>query len=203
MPGIEYEYRPIELWPGPLTRNRKRAPFRASYSATLDLLERELRFLGATQVVLQVALGIDDIRLDGRPRAGSKPTHPGIILSFGSRHGPLSYPCDRFDSWEDNLRAIALSLEHLRAVDRYGVTRRGEQYRGWSQLPPPVVTPPPMTVERAMRVLGAVANGTPITRDNLQAAYHRAALATHPDRGGRREDFEEARRAYELLEKAL
>jgi hypothetical protein len=34
------------------------------------------------------------------------------------------------------LRAIALSLEHLRAVDRYGVTtEEKEQYTGWLCLP--------------------------------------------------------------------
>jgi len=33
------------------------------------------------------------------------------------------------------MRAIALSLQALRAVDRYGVARRAEQYRGWKQLP--------------------------------------------------------------------
>jgi len=45
-------------------------------------------------------------------------------------------PCDSFRDWEANLRAIALSLEHLRAVDRYGVTtEEEEQYTGWLRLP--------------------------------------------------------------------
>ena len=30
-----------------------------------------------------------------------------------------------------NLRSIALGLKALRAVDRYGVSRRGEQYAGF------------------------------------------------------------------------
>jgi hypothetical protein len=37
--------------------------------------------------------------------------------------------------WQANVRAIALALEALRAVDRYGVTKRGEQYQGWTALP--------------------------------------------------------------------
>lgn len=44
------------------------------------------------------------------------------------RRGHLSYPCDTFTTLQDNLRVIALALEALRMVDRYGVTRRGEQY---------------------------------------------------------------------------
>jgi len=45
-------------------------------------------------------------------------------------------PCDSFKDWEANLRAIALSLERLRAADRYGVTtEEKEQYIGWLRLP--------------------------------------------------------------------
>lgn len=118
-------FRPIQSWPGALTKIRRRAQFKAGYTATLGLLDRELQYLAAKDVVLQVALRDEDIRLDGAPRANAKPaSHPGVILSFDSKHGPLSYPCDTFADWEDNLRAIALSLEHLRAVDRYGVTKR-------------------------------------------------------------------------------
>src|SRR5947208_1880483 len=82
----------------------------------------------------QFAVTESDIRLDGRPRARAVASHPGVVLAFDSRHGPLKYAVDTFDRWQDNLRAIALGLEHLRAVDRYGVTRRGEQYTGWRQI---------------------------------------------------------------------
>ncbi len=45
-------------------------------------------------------------------------------------------PCDRYLDWEANLRAIALTLERLRSVERYGiVTEQQEQYTGWLRLP--------------------------------------------------------------------
>lgn len=45
-------------------------------------------------------------------------------------------PCDKYNDWEANLRAIALTLEHLRAVERYGATtEKQEQYTGWLRLP--------------------------------------------------------------------
>jgi len=119
---MEVRFRPISTWPVAATARRKRARFRAGYSDTLQLLDRELRFLRAHRL----ALAEDDIRLDGMPRSQAKPSHPGVVLSFDSAYGPLSYPCDTFAQWEDNLRAIALGLEHLRAVDRFGVTKRGE-----------------------------------------------------------------------------
>lgn len=66
-------FRPLTLWPGKQTTGRKRASFRAGYNATLQLLDTELRHLRAQNVVLQVALMEDDIRLDGAPRANANP----------------------------------------------------------------------------------------------------------------------------------
>ena len=203
-----------------MTRHRQRSRFRANYADTLSLLDRELRMLGAKRVVLQVAFNEGDIRHDGRPRANSRPAHPGVILSFESRHGPLSYPCDRYDNWEDNLRGIALSLEHLRAVDRYGVTRRGEQYRGWAALPPPNITPPQMTLEDAARFVAVHAAALQHINDavlRLKAGevgaisilleravfdelYRLAARHCHPDTGGSIEMFERLQQAKQALE---
>lgn len=127
--------RPIEQWPGTLTRHRNSSPFRSSLSATMELLERELRQLSARQIVLQLAISEQDIRLDGLPYARARAEHPGVILAFESRHGPLQFAVDQFHTWSDNLRAIALGMEALRKVDRYGITRNAEQYTGWKQLP--------------------------------------------------------------------
>ncbi len=137
---MEYQFRSIEHWPGPKTNagvRRSRWTFKASWSDTVDLLERELRFLGAKNVVIQAFVPADQIRLDGMLRAGATPSEPGVILSFDSKHGPLSYPCDSCLFWKHNVRSIALALEALRSVDRYGVTRRAEQYKGWAKLPAP------------------------------------------------------------------
>lgn len=197
---MDFQFRPIEKWPGTLTEKRKRAVFKAGYGQTLDLLERELRHLEARGIVLQVALQIGDIRLDGRPRAGSKASHPGTILAFDSRFGPLSYPCDTYTHWEDNIRAIALSLEHLRAVDRYGVTRRGEQYTGWAQIAGPKNGK--MSREDALRFLGAHADMPLDELSNpvlIPSAYRQAALKLHPDRGGDVAEFQRLQEAKDVL----
>ena len=129
----DFTFRPIERWLGPETIRRRRSTFRSGYTQTMNLLDRELRHLRAARVVIQLALSEADIRLDGLPRASARPTHPGVILAFHSNQHDidLQYAVDAFDRWEDNLRAIALGLEALRKVDRYGVTKHGEQYRGW------------------------------------------------------------------------
>lgn len=99
---------PLESWPGPKARVRHNSPFRASFTDTEDLLHRELRHLGARNTTLQVDADRSQFRVDGSLRANAKLNGPGVILSFTSKHGEQSFPCDKFLRWQDNLRAIAL-----------------------------------------------------------------------------------------------
>lgn len=132
---LNVTFRPIDSWPGELTRSRRRSQFSASLPTTIGLVARELGHLRARQIVLQIAVREDELRLDGIPYANAVAAHPGVILAFESKHGPLKYAVDTFTTWQDNLRAVGLALEALRKVDRYGVTRRGEQYTGWRAIP--------------------------------------------------------------------
>ena len=201
-------FRPIQEWPGTPTRDRRRSPFSAKWGSTLTLLDRELSQLGSKNVVIQVALEDRDIRLDGFPRANARPEHPGVIVSLDSAYGPLSYPCDTFQDWRDNLRAIALALESLRAVDRYGVTKRGEQYTGWKQLGG--TSAAEMTAEQAATFLVDHVPGltVPFLLDApiehrpgfIAQAYRVAAKTLHPDAGGTAEDFKRLQEAKRVLE---
>lgn len=202
---MEYRFRPLVSWPGPETRNRGPARFRSGYADTLELLERELEHLRARDVVLEVDLQPSDIRLDGRPRANARwGANPGVVLSFHSgMHGPLRYPCDTYDRWQDNLRGIALALQALRAVDRYGVTRRGEQYRGWGALPPAGGSTAGMSRQDAAELL---AEETGLEAEDLlhdtgvaAKAWRRAAARNHPDAGGDPARFEVLARARDAL----
>lgn len=134
---LDYTIQPIQKWPGEkrLPEDRRESQFKAGWSDTLELLERELAMIRATDVVIQADCPREALRNDGRFRAGARLYGPAVILSFETKKiGPLSYPCDTFNHWTDNVRAIALALEALRKVDRYGVGRGGEQYRGWLAL---------------------------------------------------------------------
>ncbi|HSC21004.1 MAG TPA: hypothetical protein VLC07_04685, partial [Solirubrobacterales bacterium] len=148
---------------------------------TLWKLESELDKLGARDVVIEVALTESEIRLDGWPRAGARPSHPGVVVSFNSRHGPLRYGTDAFPHWQANVRAIALGLEALRKVERYGIGRRGEQYAGWRQL--------------------SAGDSDLVRRGNELIAEHAGATAalkaTHPDHGGDADDFRAVQAARE------
>ncbi len=100
--------RPLGPWTDPITVDRQRARFRAAWADTLDLLSREAATLGADLVVVQLDITEHDLRRDGLVRANTRIGFPGCRVSFTSMFGPLLYRTDRFDYWQDNVRAIAL-----------------------------------------------------------------------------------------------
>lgn len=201
--------RPIDVWPGVETRNRERSPFSAQWSATLELLDRELFHLGPGRQyppsVLQIAIRERDFRIsDGMPRANATPSHPGVIVNVESTKGPLSFPCDKFDRWKDNLRAIALGLEALRKIDRYGITPGNEQYHGWKALPQQAAAQSFTVADAEAYIRGiADAHADGLDLGTLQQVYRRAVFATHPDRnGGDRSRFDLVESAAGVLRNA-
>lgn len=201
-------FRPLTVWPEATTRQRQRARFDTGYEATKELLERECRQLGAREVIIQVDIPEADIRLDGScPKASARAGHPGVVVSFDSKHGPLRYSTDAFTSWQDNLRAIALGLDSLRRVDRYGISKGGEQYTGWRAIGSgsPTALGGAMTVEEAARLLwdaadlGEAPDVAHIDTEALTGAYRRAAKRHHPDAGGDEAAFVRLGEARDLL----
>lgn len=189
---MSIQYGPIRTWPGKLKRIRANSPFKAGYNDTIRLLEHELAVAGARSPVVQLAVPFQYWRNDGRPYADAKFDHPGVILSFtkviAGRSLPLSFPCDTYHTWLANLRAIALALEALRKVDRYGVTQNAEQYTGFRALPPAGPDHVDIaTVEDAARFLAKFSAQRLSVLDILGRAesfrdvYRDAAATLHPD----------------------
>ena len=198
---IADQFEPIDAWPGEPTKNRRRSPFKATLDNTYRLLEHELVELGCRRLVIQANCDRHMIRNDGLLRSDARLRGPGVILAFDSKHGPLRYPCDTFDHWDSNLRAIGLALEALRKVDRYGVTRRAEQYRGWQALPAPDAGETIRTEEDAWKFLeNLLGHHVGLkTSGAVEFALREAERKTHPDKGGNADDFKKVQRARELL----
>lgn len=217
--ALEATVRPLSGWPGPRTAEPKRSPFRRPgrlvntatgttwggggpmpFSDTLSFLKRELYHLDARDINIEADFRERDIRQDGWPRSGARPTSPGVILAFSSKHGPLQYACDTYDSWEANLRAIASTLEALRAVDRWGATQRHEQYQGFKKLP--ASTGPTMTAVVAAQHIAKwhphIEARDVLNDPDLAKRMARVAkAASHPDRN------QGARKEWDTVETAL
>lgn len=214
---MQYQFRPLNGWPFPNTRDRRtRWTFKASWQATLNLVERELGYLNAKDIVIQADFREGDIRMDGMPRSNARvPEHPGVIISFNSKHGPLQYASDSCDFWQHNVRSIGLGLQSLRAVDRYGITRTGEQYRGWKQLGSGIemgAGSPFSTAEEAAlwihehdddgmepHDLDLCVHYQMTSESYRREIYRSAAKLLHPDAGGNPEDFKRLSDAIALI----
>lgn len=190
---MSYVVRPISDRT-PFTGKHQRSAFDSTWSATEQLLVREVAHLRGRDLVVEADFTERDLRLDGRPRANARPASPAVRVAFDSIHGPLTYATDRFTTWQDNVRAIALGLEALRKVDRYGITKRGEQYAGWKALPGGSgAEPSHMTRTEALSVLGRwgrafydmpaiPAEHVNTDPGSLRSLHRSARRAAHPDR---------------------
>lgn len=186
---------------------REHSQFSAAWNDTLILLERELQHLGVRyEWVLQIDCTEADLRLDGELRANARIPTPSVAIAIESKSkGSLLFTCGRFTTWKDNVRAIALGLEALRKVERYGIVQSDEQYRGWQALPPGTPMPAAkMTVDDALELLRIAADWTCgpdyDDPDAIRQAYRHGARHLHPDTGG---DPEQFRRLVEARDLAL
>lgn len=200
-------FRPLGEWPRPKTTHPDRSPFTNGWSDTLVLLEREIGYVilkSKPEVLIQVDAPEGAMRLDGGIRADARVKFHGVMISFESKYGPQTYMCDKYSApnwanrgespWKDNARAIALGLEALRRIDRYGISNNGQQYTGWKALGAGIPMPAAqMTADEAARILHDAAipesYEVPVEvllrdPDTVRLAYRAAAKRLHPDAGG-------------------
>ncbi len=203
---VDIVYRPLAEWTDPRDGARISTPFKAKWEDTIALLKSEAEHLRADLVVIQIVVGEKHIRADETGLKANAPVrHPGAVVSMDTKFGPLRLATDRYinnywsgpASWRHNVRAIAKTLEALRAINRWGVVHRAEQYTGWLQLesgpvvaaPGAIALPAGMTVDEAALVLGELADLQtridPADEAVVKLAYRKAARRLHPDTGTR------------------
>lgn len=214
--AFQIKIKPISKWIGSETKRPGNSQFKQTYSNTKTILQNELSKLAAIDSTVQIEMFIraEDLRADGELRASAKPFRPGVVLSFSkvkrrffderskswkNELQTLSYPCDTYNDWQDNLRAIALSLEALRKVARYGVFKYEDMI---SRLALPSAEGKLSDKDSALHFIAAHSSlkieqlsETPW----LKAAYFEAAMKLHPDKGGSNEDFHKLQKAKEIL----
>jgi hypothetical protein len=203
--AFTYTVRPISTDEG-LGAKRTPSAFKVTWSQTLAVLEREVGMLNGRNVVIELDVLPGQLTNAGQLRATSKVRGNAVRVLFDSKHGPLVYGTNEFvrgatsfwrdgdrhqtmqHDWQHNVYAIARSLEALRQVDRYGVSKRGQQYGGFAELPggtgaTPMGAEPAMTKDQALSILTNNAQGAgPTDGFSLEQLYRRAKARTHPDR---------------------
>jgi hypothetical protein len=182
-------------WPVgfPRTKYRKRAPYKASVAPARDQVLRELRLMGSPdwQVVISSNAPVSS-RTMQMLAIKAEPSDPGIAVYFRRKDKPFVIACDQWDRMADNLRAVALTIEALRGLDRWGCSEMLERvFQGFAALPAPesVATTwwDVLSVDRRDSL------------DTIEMMFKAKMRKAHPDMGG---SVAEAQRLNKAIEEA-
>lgn len=161
-------------WPmgRPRVRRTESGRFKTALGAAINNVRYQVELLGGQRLVISSNL---PLRRDGLPmaRAGSI-GDVGVAVYFDLKKKPMCFACDRWDEIDDNMQAIAKTIEALRGIERWGSGQMVEQaFTGFLSLPAP---------EQPWQTLGLPTSRP--SRDQIDEAHRRLASLHHPDRGG-------------------
>jgi hypothetical protein len=162
------------------------------WSATLasahQKIEDEMRRMKARGYVISMA---------PRHKFGSR--DPGVAV-WWNQPGVNGKPfelrviaCDNYEKSEVNLYAVGLTLDRLRAIERYGAYTLEQAVEGARvALPPPAREPDWWDVLKVEQHWPLVA---------IEAVYRETAKTAHPDQGGDPDEFKALTSAIETARK--
>jgi hypothetical protein len=139
-------------------------------------------------------MGAKGLMLSSNYTLGAQnPKEPGVVAYFTWQELPMAIPCDRWTRIEHNVQAIALTVEAMRGMERWGAKHMIKaMFTGFKALPAPA------ELKTWHEVLGLKAW---VTEDVVRARYRELAKQHHPDVGGDPAKFREIQAAFEAWEK--
>lgn len=177
-----------ELNPQTGLMRRVHAYNRKSNLSVADATNRvlqELQRMGFHRDDVVISTNVE-LRLDGLPRSNQRaPDDPGAAVYWRKGKESRCMAIDCYDRVEDNLVAIAATLDAMRAIERHGGAMILDRvFQGFTALPSP---------ESWWQVLGL--KGPNASRDEIDQAHRRLSMKHHPDRGGDNETMSRINRA--------
>ncbi len=186
-------------WPDgwPSAEDSAPARYKTKFFPALKHLQKELRLLGATHVVISSNV---PLKPNGEPYATEGARNyedPGVAAYFMLDGEQAAIACDRWDRVRDNMHAVGLAIAALRQLERTGaseIVRRA--FVGFKQLPPSSADPRPW-----WKVLDIDPHGA--TEKSIATAYRALAMKAHPDTGGTDAAIQELNNARDAGRTAL
>jgi hypothetical protein len=157
-------------WPKTSPAQREKGKFKTTLAGALSALNEQLRMLGAAKLVLSsnYTLGVE------------KPQDPGVVAYFNFNGTEMAIPCDRWDRVEHNVKAIALTVEAMRGMERWGAKNMiRAMFTGFKTLMAPGHRP-------WWEVMGLTQTAT---KEAATKRYHDLAKERHPDNTGGNPDL--------------
>lgn len=168
----------IDHWENGQVVGKKRASYDKHESlsiaeATRRVLE-ELQRMGIDRDDVVISSNLR-LRLDGLPASNqAAPSDCGAAVYWRKGAGTRCMAIDRYDRVQDNLAAIAATLDAMRAIERHGgATILDRAFQGFAALPAPTAWWQTLKLK-----------SPDVTRDDVISAHRKLAMEHHPDRGG-------------------
>ncbi len=166
-------------WPRETYRRDPRHPFKNNtFTRARESLATELERLRADDIILSTNV---PLRIDGQPRGDYRDrlTDPGVAVYFTlSDRRPMVMARDAYPLVSDNLRSLALAVEHLRGLERHGGGQMVERaFTGFAALPDP-------GAKKSWHAALGIEPGVELTVELVEARHRELAMRHHPDRNG-------------------
>lgn len=176
-------------WPANFPRHtgsRENAKFRTELGSALRNLQKQLDLMGAKGLVLSSNCTLGK----------SNHEDPGVCAYFQYDGMQLAIPCDRWNKVASNVQAIALTVEAMRGMNRWGAKHMiRAMFTGFKALPAGG------TQKRNFRaVLNLFENDTLL---EAERQFRQLAQSRHPDHGGSNEAMAELNEAIAEARRAL
>lgn len=161
------------------TQNPSQSRFDTSLTAATAGLLAEIRKLGGR---LPVISSNAQYRNDGMPYARQgRIDDTGVAVYFQRKGKPVVFACDAYLSLQENVHAIAKTIEALRGIERWGASDMLERaFTGFTALPPPIVA----GMKRDWQTVLGLQELLQPTNEDVQKAYRKLASQYHTDKPG-------------------
>jgi len=194
-------------WPANRPRtsqwSRERARFDITFARARDEIVRQIELMTGkydwnrreTGLIISTNIAL---RRDGLPLAGQRQQEdPGVAVYFNYKKRQMCFACDRWQKVEDNMQAIAKTIDALRGIARWGTGDMLEAaFTGFAALAPPTTT-------RTWREVFGYLPGVQPSAGDLEQRYRVRISQAHPDRGGSVDAAAELNAARDAARKEL
>lgn len=185
-------------WPVGVPRGKYRVnngSWKQDFTRIRQDLVDELYRLGVVDIIVSTNARTTAF---GTPRGDESPSDPGVAVYFTRKGKRLCLSCDRWSTVRQNIKAITMSIEAIRGLERWGSSDMVERaFTGFAQLPPPTIP------QRPWREVFSVGPNDHLNEDAINTRFRALSRIAHPDAGGSHDAMSELNAARAAAIKEL